>query len=191
MELFEVQATEIIQSNSANNTYVLMLNEPESNQNIPIMIGEYETQVIIMARERVRGKRPLTHNLVCDILTTFSLRANKVVIERFEEGIFYANIYISDGITERKIDSRASDAVALALAQQLPIYTTQAVLDETGLAGDTFLDDDDDDTMENENTNIEDLEQQLKILERNEEYEKAAELLEKINRLKSERKEYN
>ena len=191
MELFEVQATEIIQSNSANNTYVLMLNEPESNQNIPIMIVEYETQVIIMARERVRGKRPLTHNLVCDILTTFSLRPNKVVIERFEEGIFYANIYISDGITERKIDSRASDAVALALAQQLPIYTTQAVLDETGLAGDTFLDDDDDDTMENENTNIEDLEQQLKILERNEEYEKAAELLEKINRLKSERKEYN
>ena len=188
MELFEVQATEIIQSNSANNTYVLMLNEPESNQNIPIMIGEYETQVIIMARERVRGKRPLTHDLVCDILTTFSLQPNKVVIERFEEGIFYANIYISDGITERKIDSRASDAVALALAQQVPIYTTQAVLDETGLAGDTFLDDD---TMENENTNIEDLEQQLKILERNEEYEKAAELLDKINRLKSERKEYN
>ena len=112
-----------------------------------------------------------------------------MVIERFEEGIFYANIYISDGITERKIDSRASDAVALALAQQVPIYTTQAVLDETGLAGDTFLDDDD--TMENENTNIEDLEQQLKILERNEEYEKAAELLDKINRLKSERKEYN
>ena len=94
MELFEVQATEIIQSNSANNTYVLMLNEPESNQNIPIMIGEYETQVIIMARERVRGKRPLTHDLVCDILTTFRYNPTKWLSKDLKK-VFFMPIYTS------------------------------------------------------------------------------------------------
>lgn len=193
MELLEVQATEIIQSNSTNNTYVLMLYESHSKQNIPIMIGEYETQVILMARERVRAKRPLTHDLLCDIMEAFSLTAIKVVIEKFNEGVFYSNIFISDGISTQKIDSRTSDAIALALALRIPIYATQAVLNEVGISEDTFIHDSDDGMIDQakKKLSIEELEQQLKILEHNEEYEKAAELLNKINKLKSENAENN
>ena len=190
MELLEVQAVEIIQSYSTNNSYIWVLNEPKSNQNIPILIGEYEAQIIILSREKIKPIRPLTHNLVCDVLNKFSLFAKKVVVEKFSEGIFYSSIHISDGITTKCIDSRTSDAIALALTLNVPIYATQSVITETGINADTFSDSDDDDISEATPT-LEELEAQLKMYENNEEYEKAAELLEKINKLNSEKEDNN
>ena len=187
MELFEVQATEIIQSYAANNSYILVLYEPKNNLNVPILIGEHEAKVIILSRENLHPIRPLTHNLVCEILNQFSLVMTKVIVEKFKEGIFYSSIYITDGITTKKIDSRTSDAIALALSMNVPIYASQSVIDETGREAKSFVNTD----TVSENPTIEELESQLKILEQNEEYEKAAELLERINRLYETERQQN
>ena len=182
MELLEVQPTEIIQSYATNNSHILVLFEPQNNLNIPILIGEYEAKIIILSRENIHAKRPLTHNLLCDVINQFSLKLTKVVVESFKEGIFYSSIYISDGITTNKIDSRTSDAIALALSMNAPIYATKSVINETGIEANSFINSDNDSTIA-DNPTIEELEAQLKIFEQNEEYEKAAELMERINKI--------
>lgn len=181
MELLEVQPTEIIQSYSTNNSHILVLFEPQNNLNIPILIGEYEAKIIILSRENIHAKRPLTHNLLCDVINQFSLVLSKVVVESFKEGIFYSSIYITDGVTTKKIDSRTSDAIALALSMNAPIYATKSVINETGIEANSFINSDADTTADN--PTIEELEAQLHIYEQNEEYEKAAELMKRINKI--------
>lgn len=181
MELLEVQPTEIIQSYATNNSHILVLFEPQNNLNIPILIGEYEAKIIILSRENIHAKRPLTHNLLCDVINQFSLVLSKVVVESFKEGIFYSSIYITDGVTTKKIDSRTSDAIALALSMNAPIYATKSVINETGIEANSFINSDADTTADN--PTIEELEAQLRIYEKNEEYEKAAELMKRINKI--------
>jgi bifunctional DNase/RNase len=106
---------------------------------------------------------------------------SKVVVESFKEGIFYSSIYITDGVTTKKIDSRTSDAIALALSMNAPIYATKSVINETGIEANSFINSDADTTANN--PTIEELEAQLRIYEQNEEYEKAAELMKRINKI--------
>lgn len=119
--------------------------------------------------------------MLCDVINQFSLVLSKVVVESFKEGIFYSSIYITDGVTTKKIDSRTSDAIALALSMNAPIYATKSVINETGIEANSFINSDADTTADN--PTIEELEAQLHIYEQNEEYEKAAELMKRINKI--------
>ncbi len=187
MDILEVQPVEIIQSYANTNSYILVLLEPNSKLNIPILIGEHEAQIIILAKEKLTAARPLTHNLICEICKEFSLELQNIVIEKFVEGIFYSTLYITDGITTKKIDSRTSDAIALALSLGTPIYVTEKVLKETGILTHALAGEENQNIIEI--PTIEDLEVQLKAYERNEEYEKAAEIMKRITQMHQEERE--
>ncbi len=103
---------------------------------LPVLIGAFEAQSIAMEMESMKSSRPLTHDLFATTLKNFNILIDEICIERLEEGIYYSNIYFSmDGLTVQ-VDSRTSDAIALAMKFKCPIYVTQAILDEAGFEED-------------------------------------------------------
>lgn len=170
---------------SMTDSYILILDAPERGRHVPVLIGEAEAQAIIMAIEQKQARRPLTHNLLNTILEEYMLTLKKVTIDRFEEGIFYSTLLISDGFTEKRIDSRTSDAVVLAMMQHCDILISTQVLEETSMAPGALTDNLPRRDVMQEVT-LEELEQQLAECEANEDYEQAAEIMKRINQLKNE-----
>lgn len=185
MSYTQVYPLQITQSMSMSGTYVLILDAPESGKQVPIIIGEAEAQAIVMAIEQKQARRPLTHNLLNNILEEYMLVLKQVTIDRFEEGIFYSTLYISDGFSEKRIDSRTSDAIVLAVMQHCDILMDLNVLEETSMDPNALTD-----NLPSQgnavlhDVTLEDLEQQLRDCEANEDYEQAAEILKQINQLK-------
>ncbi|MCR5423436.1 MAG: bifunctional nuclease family protein [Bacteroidales bacterium] len=182
----EVYPLEIRQGHTLDGLCVLMLYDPDGNRNVPMMIGEHEAEMIILEREGSKTRRPMTHELIERIFDTFSLELKEVTIDSFKEGIFYATLHISDGIQTQRIDSRASDAIVLALREEVAIKMDTNVLEETGYPADK----DEDSTFGNtrpdeEELGLEALQALLQEYENNEEYEKAAELAKKIEKIQN------
>ena len=116
----------------SHGAYTLVLHSPSSKIQLPVLIGAFEAQSIAMEMENMKSNRPLTHDLFATTLKNFNIAVDEICIERLEEGIYYSNIYFSmDGLT-MQIDSRTSDAIALAMKFKCPIYVTQHILDEAG-----------------------------------------------------------
>jgi len=188
MNYTKVYPLQISQSMSLSGAYILILFAPEHNKQIPVIIGETEAQAIVMAIEDKQARRPLTHNLLNNIMDEYMLVLKQVTIDRFEEGIFYSTLYISDGFTEKRIDSRTSDAIVLALLQQCDIMIERRVLDETSMEPGAL----EDNLPQNRNNasrtadTIEQLEAQLRECEQREDYEQAAQIMEQINQLKKD-----
>lgn len=161
--------------------YVLMLAEPKQVRVVPMLIGTTEAQAIMLAQEHQTTMRPMTHTLMMNTLSTFGLTLTQVVIERFDEGIFYANLYVSDGFNEKVIDSRASDAITLALLAERPILMAEQVLEETAVPMESM-----EQNKQQSEPSIEKLEQLLKQYEEEDNFEKADEVLKEIKRRKGE-----
>lgn len=172
-----------IRSGMASGCYVLMLAEPKQVRAVPMLIGPAEAQAIMIAQEHQSTLRPMTHRLMLDTMETFGLALNQVTIDRFEEGIFYATLSVGDGFNEKAIDSRASDAVTLALLSERPILIADSVLEETAVPMDALASINGGNNGVDEPT-LEDLERQLARYEEDEDYEKAAEVLKEIERRK-------
>lgn len=120
----------------SHGAYTLVLHSPKSKIQLPVLIGAFEAQSIAMEMENMKSSRPLTHDLFATTLKNFNILIDEICIERLEEGIYYSNIYFSmDGLTVQ-VDSRTSDAIALAMKFKCPIYVTQAILDEAGFEED-------------------------------------------------------
>lgn len=116
----------------SHGAYTLVLHSPSSKIQLPVLIGAFEAQSIAMEMENMKSNRPLTHDLFATTLKNFNIAVDQICIERLEEGIYYSNIYFSmDGLT-MQIDSRTSDAIALAMKFKCPIFVTQHILDEAG-----------------------------------------------------------
>ncbi len=116
----------------SHGAYTLVLHSPSSKIQLPVLIGAFEAQSIAMEMENMKSNRPLTHDLFATTLKNFNIAVDQICIERLEEGIYYSNIYFSmDGLT-MQVDSRTSDAIALAMKFKCPIYVTQHILDEAG-----------------------------------------------------------
>ncbi len=116
----------------SHGAYTLVLHSPTSKIQLPVLIGAFEAQSIAMEMENMKSNRPLTHDLFATTLKNFNIAVDQICIERLEEGIYYSNIYFSmDGLT-MQVDSRTSDAIALAMKFKCPIYVTQHILDEAG-----------------------------------------------------------
>ena len=164
---------------SQSGSYILMLCEPESGVQVPIFIGTHEAQGILLAKEEVRTRRPMTHELMMKVMAEYGLTLKEVSIDRVSEGIFYATLHMSDGFNSRSFDSRSSDAITLALLSDCPIMMAESVIEETGVKMDTG-----NGKMENESS-VEELEEELKKCEESEEYERAAEIQKRIEELKS------
>ena len=180
-----VYPLQISQTMSMSDSYILVLNAPEKEKHVPVLIGEAEAQAIILAIEQKEARRPLTHNLLKNILDEYMLTLKKVTIDRFDEGIFYSSIYISDGFSEKRIDSRTSDAVVLAIMQHCDILMDLNVLEETSMSPNALTDNLPSGRYANPHgETLEDLEQQLRDCEANEDYEQAAQIMDRINQLK-------
>ena len=165
---------------SQSGSYILMLCEPQSGIQVPIFIGAHEAQGILLAKEEIKTRRPMTHQLIVKIMDQYGLSLKHVSIDRVSDGIFYATLHITDGFNSRTFDSRPSDAISLALLSHCPILMDDNVIEETGV------------TMQNANQNpenpnsIQQLEEQLRRCEESEEYERAAEIQKQLEKLKNE-----
>lgn len=199
--------------------YVLILADADGGpRRIPIVLGRPEAQAIAMVLEQVSTERPTTHDLFVSFAHAFGVRLQEMLITRFDDGVYYSELTFIDEDGERKVtmDSRTSDAIAIALRTDTPIYATEQVMetagfvlpdqdydddeDEEGCVGDCpdiNSDEDDDRTIEREpaaprsanpeNYTIEELERTLDRLVRNEDYEEAARINEILQRKRRER----
>src|SRR3954469_22835728 len=108
--------------------YALVLGESGGKRRLPIIIGGFEAQAIAIELEKMTPSRPLTHDLFKTFAETFDINVTEVVIYNLAEGIFYAKLICNDGTREVEIDARTSDAIALAVRFQCPIYTFEFIL---------------------------------------------------------------
>ncbi|MDE6581898.1 MAG: bifunctional nuclease family protein [Duncaniella sp.] len=136
--------------------YALILAQVNGPYRIPVVIGPAEAQSIAMTMESIKPPRPMTHDLFVSFAHTFGVKLKEAFIYKFEDGIFSCELTFTDGERTVVIDSRTSDGIAIAMRTGSPIYTTQAILDQTGFllevegenheGSEEDDDDDDDDT---------------------------------------------
>lgn len=110
--------------------YALILQQVGTTRRIPIIIGFPEAQAIECKLQEIKTPRPLTHDIMIDALEAFGIKLNSVLIKRLPNGVFAADLNLSNGISDITIDARSSDAVALAIRSNAPIYTTEDVIRE-------------------------------------------------------------
>ena len=120
-------------SQSQSGSFALVLGETEGNRRLPIIIGMFEAQAIAIEIEKIVPNRPMTHDLFKSFAYTFNYSIKEIIISDLKEGVFFAKLICSDGIKEVEIDSRPSDAIAIGLRFNAPIYTYEAVLSEAGV----------------------------------------------------------
>jgi bifunctional DNase/RNase len=111
----------------------LILAEEKGPRRIPIIVGTTEAQSIAIALEKINPPRPLTHDLFSAFLQSFDIRLHEVFIYKFEDGVFYSELLFDNGMRRIRLDSRTSDAIAIALRVQCDIYTTEGIIRECGV----------------------------------------------------------
>jgi bifunctional DNase/RNase len=180
-------------SQTQSGAYALVLAEEKGERRMPIIIGPVEAQAIAIQLEGLKPPRPLTHDLIKNIALAFEIVLLEVTIYKLEEGIFYSELLCEMDGKEVKIDSRTSDAVALALRFRCPIYTTEDILSKAGIV----MESDDLKEATKEPTEkksgksssfsqytLQELEELLNEAVQNEDYEKASVLRDEINNRK-------
>ncbi len=133
MKKIKLDILGISYSQSQSGAYALIFGEAGKKRRLPIIIGSFEAQAIAIELEKMKPSRPLTHDLFKNFATTFNISINEVIIYKFSEGIFYAKLICFDGVKEVEIDSRTSDAVAIAVRFKCPIYTYEKILNAAGI----------------------------------------------------------
>ncbi len=133
MKKIKLDILGISYSQSQSGAYALIFGEAGKKRRLPIIIGSFEAQAIAIELEKMKPSRPLTHDLFKNFATTFNISITEVIIYKFSEGIFYAKLICYDGVKEVEIDSRTSDAVAIAVRFKCPIYTYGNILDAAGI----------------------------------------------------------
>ena len=133
MEKIKLNVLGISYSQTQSGAYALVLSEEEGNRRIPIIVGGFEAQAIAIELEGLTPPRPLTHDLFKNFSDSFGIRITEVNIHKLEEGVFFANILCDNGDQQITLDARTSDAIALALRFQCPIYTTEEIVEKAGI----------------------------------------------------------
>lgn len=129
-EKFKLELIGITYNQIESGVYALILQQCGTNRRIPIIIGFPEAQAIECKLQDIKTPRPLTHDIMIGALNDFGIHLDHVLIKRLPNGVFSADLHLTDGITEKVIDSRSSDAIALAIRANAPIYTTADVIRE-------------------------------------------------------------
>jgi len=137
MKKIELEIVAISHTATQSSNYALVLGEIEGVRRLPIVIGAFEAQAIAVAMERMNPPRPMTHDLMCNLMNTFEAELKEVIISNLDTGVFYARLVcLSDG-NVIEIDSRTSDALALAVRVDCPIYTYEFILEAAGVVLET------------------------------------------------------
>jgi len=134
MSLVRLNIKGISYSQTQNGAYALILNEVDGDRKLPIVIGAFEAQSIAIALEKeIRPPRPLTHDLFKNFADRFDIVVKQVIIHKLVDGVFYSSLICERDKIEEIIDARTSDAIALALRFQAPIFTYKNILDKAGI----------------------------------------------------------
>lgn len=186
-------------SQSQSGSYVVVLSEKKGRRKLPIVIKSSDAQQIALKIEGVKSPRPLTHDLFKSINDSYGIDIQEVYIYAILEGIFYTKLVTSNGIEEVEIECTAGDGIAISIVFDCPLYVSKEVLDISGVNisddGDNINNleiEDIDDYIEEEEeipkrvVSIEDLEHMIEDAIGNEEYEIAAEIRDRIEKLKKE-----
>jgi len=134
MSLVRLNIKGISYSQTQNGAYALILSEMDGERKLPIVIGAFEAQSIAIALEKeIKPPRPLTHDLFKNFSDRFEIIVKQVIIHKLVDGVFYSSIICERDRIEEIIDARTSDAIALALRFQAPIFTYKNILDQAGI----------------------------------------------------------
>jgi bifunctional DNase/RNase len=187
-------------SQTQTGAYALVLAEESGNRRIPIIVGGFEAQAIAIQLEGLKPARPLTHDLFFNFSNKFGITLQEINIHKLEEGVFYSQLTCFDGSKVIEIDSRTSDAIALALRFKCPIYTTEEILEKAGIIIDFEQDNENaseesvdlEDYQEKESSknetlselSLDELNKFLAEAVQDEDYEKASQIRDEINRRK-------
>ncbi|HMT30561.1 MAG TPA: bifunctional nuclease family protein [Bacteroidia bacterium] len=123
-------------SQTQSGAYALVLGEEGGNRRLPIIIGGFEAQAIAVELENMTPTRPLTHDLFKNFALAYKIDIIEIIIYNLKEGVFYSKLVCSDGTREETIDARTSDAIAMAVRFNCPIYTYEWILSQAGVAMD-------------------------------------------------------
>lgn len=206
MSLVRLNIKGISYSQTQNGAYALILSEVDGERKLPIVIGAFEAQSIAIALEKeIKPPRPLTHDLFKNFADRFEIVVKQVIIHKLVDGVFYSSLICERDKIEEIIDARTSDAIALALRFQAPIFTYKNILDKAGiyLKGDgTSVEEDQEkeniivdelfsneikmksDQPEYKKLSLSELKTMLETAVKSEDYEKAARLRDEISKRK-------
>jgi bifunctional DNase/RNase len=195
MEKIKLDIAGLSYSQTQSGAYALVLSEVIGKRRLPIIIGGFEAQAIAIELEKMTPSRPLTHDLFKNFADNFKINLVEVIIYNLVEGIFFAKLICELDGKEVEIDSRTSDAIALAVRFESPIYTYEFVLNSAGIIlDDEELSANDDITPEinleditndpAERLTLKELKKQLKNSIENEDYEAASRFRDEINKRK-------
>ncbi|HNQ83288.1 MAG TPA: bifunctional nuclease family protein [Bacteroidales bacterium] len=179
-------------SQSQSGAYALILGEVKGNRRLPIIIGGAEAQAIAVELEKIKPTRPLTHDLFKNFADTYHIQVKEVIIDQFRQGVFHAKLVCMQNEKESLIDSRTSDAVALAIRFKCPIYTYEKIMAEAGMIMDENANLSDTMTTPLEESsessfkdlNLAELEELLQKAVDREDYEKASQIRDEIKKRK-------
>lgn len=133
MKKIELEIVALSHSITQTHSYAVVLGEVNGLRRLPIVIGGFEAQAIAVALERMQPSRPLTHDLFANFMATYNVELTEVVIYKLEEGIFFAKLICLSNREVTEIDSRTSDALAMAVRAGCRIYTYENILETAGL----------------------------------------------------------
>jgi len=195
MQKIRLDITGIAYSQTQSGSYVLTLQEVGGLRKLPIVIGNFEAQAIAVELEKMIPSRPLTHDLFKAFCQSFGVEVKEILIYKFKEGVFYSKLICKQQEILTEIDSRTSDAIAIGVRFNAPLYTLSSILDEvSGMSSSSFQDfesfDDENDIFEQEEQTpsqwdiyaTEELEQQLEEALDKEDYELASKIRDELNR---------
>ena len=192
MSLIRLTINRISYSKTHNGAYALLLNEKDGKRKLPIVIGGFEAQSIAVALEsEIRPPRPLTHDLFKNFSDCFEIKIKQVIIHKIVDGVFFSSLICVRDKIEEIIDSRTSDAIALAIRFDSPIFTYENVLEKAGielkveeLNKSKKTDKQETKKVDYRKLSVVQLEKAISVAVKNEDYELAAHLRDEINKRK-------
>ena len=203
MELVELKIQGISYSDNTSGAFALILQETNGSRKLPIVIGGFEAQAIAIGLEKkIKTSRPLTHELFKSFAEKFGIKFNHIIISKLKDGVFFSNIVCENNDYVIKIDSRTSDAIALSIRFNAPIFVKKDILDEAGFDDDEKYSEEinftDNNFFKDENSNksyikskdikkisTNNIKKMLENSLQNEDYEMAARLRDELNSRKS------
>lgn len=133
MKKLELEIVALSHSITQTHSYAVVLGEVNGLRRLPIVIGGFEAQAIAVALEKMQPSRPLTHDLMKNFMSAFNIELHEIIISDLQEGIFYSKLVCSSDNDTIEIDSRTSDALALAVRFGCPVYTYEHILESAGI----------------------------------------------------------
>ena len=194
MDKIKLEIKGLSYSQASSGAYALILGEVDGKRRLPIVIGGAEAQSIAMELEKIKPARPLTHDLFKSFADAFNIRLNEVIIYKFSEGVFYSKLLCASDNLELNIDSRTSDAVALAIRFGSDIYTVAEVMNDAAIVIEEETEqtegaEEEEELLESDENPLESLtltalDEELQKAVAEENYERASNIRDEINRRK-------